>query len=95
MLRVIFANLTKVDASDLALKANVADLKDRVDKIDVEKINITDDLQGKDFVEGSYLYFNQKYKYFEVDNTNHINFCLGNQQGYVMKNLNHLKTKML
>ena len=38
--------------------------------IDVDKINITDQLQGKNFVENSYLYFNQKYEYFEIDKAN-------------------------
>ena len=35
-----FKNLTKVDTSDFALKTNVADIKSRVDDIDVDKINM-------------------------------------------------------
>ena len=50
-----FNNLTKVDTSDFALKVHVADLKDRIDKIDVDKINIIDEIQGKNFVEGIYI----------------------------------------
>ena len=65
-----FKNLTKTDTSDFALKTNVAEIKSRVDNINVNKISIVDELQGKNFVENSYLYFNQKYKYFETDKVN-------------------------
>ena len=66
-----FSNLTgSINTSDFALKINVADLNHRVDKIDVGKINIIDELQGKDFVEDSYLYFKPLYKYFKTSETN-------------------------
>ena len=55
-----FKNLTKVDVSDFALKTNIAEIKDRVDKIDVDKINSIDKLQGKNFVEQNYLDFETK-----------------------------------
>ena len=61
-----FKNVTKVDTSDFALKTNVTEIKKKVDDIDVDKIDFIDELQGKNYVEGSYLYLNQKYKYFEV-----------------------------
>ena len=44
-----FKNLTKVDTSDFLLKTNVAEIKSRVDDIDVNKINIIDEIQGKHF----------------------------------------------
>ena len=64
-----FKSLTKVDTSDFALKTNVAEIKKKVDGIDVAKINSIDELQGKNYIEDSYLYLNQKYKYFEADKT--------------------------
>ena len=64
-----FKSLTKVDTSDFALKPNVAEIKKKVDGIDVAKINSIDELQGKNYIEDSYLYLNQKYKYFEADKT--------------------------
>ena len=65
-----FKNLTKVDTSDFALKANVAEIKSRADDIHVDKIRIIDELQSKNFAGNSYLYFGQKYEYFEVDKAN-------------------------
>ena len=59
----------KVDTSDFALKTNVAEIKKKVDGIDVVKINSIDELQGKNYVEHGYLYVNQKYKYFGADET--------------------------
>ena len=49
------------------MKTNAAEIKKEVDNIDVNKINDIDELQGKNFIEDSYLYLNQKYKYFEAD----------------------------
>ena len=60
-----FKSLTKVDTSDFALKTNVAEIKKTVDDIDIDKINGIDELQGKNYIEDSYLYLNQKYKYFK------------------------------
>ena len=65
-----FKSLTKVDTSDFALKANVVEIKKKVDDIDIDKINCIDELQGKNYVEDSYLYLNQKYQYFEVNKIN-------------------------
>ena len=65
-----FKNVTKVDTSDFALKSNVAEIKKKIDDIDVEKIDFIDELQGKNYIKESYLYLNQKYKYFEEDKTN-------------------------
>ena len=53
-------NVTKVDTSDFALKTNVADIKKKVDDIDVDKIDFIDERQGKNYIENSYLYLNQK-----------------------------------
>ena len=53
--------------SDFALKSNVADLKDRVDKIHVDKINSIDILQGRNLVaDNSYLYFDLAIKYIKT-----------------------------
>ena len=59
-----FKNVTKVDNSNFALKTNVAEIKKKVDDIDIDKINDIDELQGKIFVEDSYLYFKPEYRYF-------------------------------
>ena len=61
-----FKNVTKVDTSDFALKVNVAEIKKKVDSIDVDKIDFIDELQGKKFVEDSYLYFKPEHRYFEI-----------------------------
>ena len=55
-----FKNLTKVDTSD------VAEIKKKVDDIDVDKIDFIDEPQGKNFVEDSYLYFKPEYRYFGI-----------------------------
>ena len=62
-----FKNVTKVGTSSFALKANVTEIKKRVDDTDVAKINSVDELQGKNYVKDSYLYLNQEYEYFGVD----------------------------
>ena len=61
-----FKNATKVDNSDFALKTNVAEIKKKVDDINVDKIDFIDELQGKNFVEDSYLYFKPEYRYFKT-----------------------------
>ena len=61
-----FKNLTKVDTSDFALKTNVAEIKKKVDDINVDKIDFIDEVQEKNVVEDSYLYFKPEYKYFEI-----------------------------
>ena len=35
----------------------------------MDKINFIDELQGKNYVEDSYLYLNKKYEYFETNKT--------------------------
>ena len=61
-----FKNTTKVDTSDFALKTNVAEIKKKVDGIDVDKIDFIDELQDKSYIEDSYLYFKPEYRYFEI-----------------------------
>ena len=64
-------NLTgSIDTSDFALKTNVAEITSRVDDIDVDKINNIDLFPGQNYVEGSYLYFKQRYEYFKIDKVN-------------------------
>ena len=55
-----FKSIKKVDTSDFALKTNAAEIKNKVDGIDVDKIDFIDELQGKNYIEDSYLYLNQK-----------------------------------
>ena len=64
-----FKNVTKVDTSDFALKTNVAKIKKKVDDVDVDKIDFIDELQGKKYIEHSYLYLNQRYKHIKHDKT--------------------------
>ena len=64
-----FKNVTKADTSDFALKTNVAKIKKKVDDTDVDKIDFIDELQGKNYIEGSSLCLNQKDKYFKYDKT--------------------------
>ena len=71
-------NLTKVDISDFALKTNVAEIKSKVDDTDVDKINGID---GLNYVESSYLHFNQRYEYFKVDEGNPHQFLLRKPPG--------------
>ena len=60
-----FKNVTKVDTSDFTLKVNVAEIKKKADDTDVDKIDFIDELQGKNFVEDSYLY-RYEYRYFKI-----------------------------
>ena len=59
-----FKNVTTVDT--FALKTNVAEIKKKVDDIDVDKIDLTDEFQGKNFDVDSYLYFKPEYRYFKT-----------------------------
>ena len=61
-----FKNVTNVDTSDFALKTNVAEIIKKVDDTDVDKIDLIDELQAKNFVEDSYLYFKPEYRYFKT-----------------------------
>ena len=56
-------NMTNVNTSDFTLKINVAEIKKKVDDIDVDKI---DELKGKNYVEESYLYFEDSMKYLTI-----------------------------
>ena len=79
-------NVAKADTSDFTLKTNAAEIKKKVDDIDVGKIDFIDELQGKNYVKDSYFYLNQEYEYFEIDKVNpHKLLFLEN----------HLKSKML
>ena len=61
-----FKNVTKADTSDFALKTNVAEIKKKVDDIDVVKIDFIDELQGKNYIEDSYLHFKPEHRYFDI-----------------------------
>ena len=61
-----FKSLAKVDTSDFALKTNVAEIKKKVDDIDVDKIYFIDELQGKNLFEQNYLLFKSAYKHFKI-----------------------------
>ena len=65
-----FKNVTKVDTSNFALKTNVAEIKNKLGSIDVDKINSIDQLQGKNYVKDCYLYLNQESEYFGIDKFN-------------------------
>ena len=65
-----FKDLTSINTSDFALKTNVAEIKNKVDSIDVDKINSIDELQGKNYVKDCYLCLNQEYEYFGIEKTN-------------------------
>ena len=61
-----FKNVSKVDTSDFPLKTNVAETKKKADGIDVYKIDFVDELEGKNYIEDSYLYFKPEHRYFEI-----------------------------
>ena len=62
-----FKNLTgNVDTSDFALKTNAAKIKKKVDSIGVDEIDFIDELQGKNYVEDSFLYFKPEQRYLET-----------------------------
>ena len=81
-----FKSLTKVDTSDFALKTNVAEIKKKVDNIDVNKINGIDELQGKNLFEQNYLLFKSAYKYFKIvtDSTKNIDYTYSWQSDGLM-----------
>ena len=87
-------NVPKVDTSSLTLKTNVAEIKKRVDNIDVAKINSIHELQRKNYVKGSYLYLNQEYEYFGIDKVNPHKFLSWKSAGISNEKL-EIKTKML
>ena len=53
------------DTSSFALKTNLTDLKTKVNKINLDKINSIDALQGKTLVKKNHFVFEPKYKYFK------------------------------
>ena len=72
-----FKNLTgNVDTFDFALKTYVAEIKKKVDDIDVDKIDLIDELQGKNLFEQNYFLFKSAYKYFKIvtDCTKNIDY---------------------
>ena len=78
-----FENVTKVDTSDFGLKTNVAEIKKKVDDIDVDKIDLVDELQGKNLFEENYLLFKFAYKSFKIvtDSTKNIDYAYYWQMG--------------
>ena len=72
-----FENATKVNTSDFALETNVAEIKKKVDDIDVDKINSIDELQGKKLFEQNYWLLKSAYKYFKTltDSTEDIDYA--------------------
>ena len=86
-----FKNLAKVDTSDFALKTNVAKIKKKVDDFDIDKTNVIDELQGKNYIEDSYLYLNQKYKYFKHDKTDSQNILSWQSAGISNEKLTLIK----
>ena len=73
------------------MKTNVAEIKIKVDYIDIAKINSIDELQGKNYIEDSYLYLNQKYKYFEADKTDTQKFLSWQSAGISNEKLTPIK----
>ena len=55
------------------MKTNVAEIKKKVDDIDVDKINSIDELQGKNHVEDSFLYFKPEQRYLETSKLSKTN----------------------
>ena len=50
------------------MKTNFAEIKKKVDDIDVDKIDLIDELQGKNIFEQNYLLFKCAYKYISTKN---------------------------
>ena len=88
-----FKNVTKVDTSDFALKTNFAEIKSKVNDIDIDKIIVIDELQGKNYVEDSYLHINQKYEYFGIDKVNPHKFFSWKSAGVSNEKLEPPKMK--
>ena len=88
-----FKNVTKVDTSDFALKTNVAEIKKKDDVFDIDKINGIDELQGKNYIEDSYFYLNQKYKYFKHDKTDTQKLFSWQSAGISNEKLTPIKVK--
>ena len=82
-----FKSLTKVDTSDFALKTNVAQIKKKIDNIDIDKINGIDALQGKIMLKTVICILVKNINMSKQ--TILISFCHGDHQEYLMKNLNH------
>ena len=54
MLYKEFKNVTNVNTSDFAFKNNVAEIQKKLDSISLDKL---DELEGKNYIEDSYLHF--------------------------------------
>ena len=78
-----FKNVTKVDTSDFALKTNVAKIKSKVDDIDIDKINGIDE---KIMLKTVICILIKSINILKCQKVMHTNFCLVNQQKYLMKN---------
>ena len=81
-----FKNVTKVDTSDFALKANIAEIKEKVDGIDIAKIKSINELEGKIMLKTVICNLIKNINILKRIKLIHKNFCLGNQQEYLMKN---------
>ena len=57
------------------MKTNVAEIKKKVDGIDVDKIDFIDELQGKNLLEQNYLLFKSAYKYFKIVTDTNIDYA--------------------
>ena len=59
------------------MKTNVAEIIKKVDDIDVDKIDLIDELQGKNLFEQNYLLFKSVHKYFKIvtDSTKNIDYA--------------------
>ena len=80
-----FKSLTKIDTTDFASKTNVTEIKNKIDDIDVDKIDFIDELQGKNYIKVICTLI-KNINILNMIKLIHKNFCLGNQQEYLMKN---------
>ena len=78
--------VTMVDTSDFALKTNVAEIKKKIDDIDIIKINGIDELLEKILLKTVICTLIRNINILKRIKLIHKNFCLGNQQEYLMKN---------
>ena len=88
-----FESLTKVDTSDFALKTNGSEIKKKVDDIDADRIGFIYELQGKNYIEDSYLHLNQKYKCFELSKSDAHKLLSWQSAGISNEKLPQIKDK--
>ena len=73
-----FKNVTRVDTSDFALEVNVAEIKEKLDSISVDKL---DEREAKSYVDDvSYLYFENSVKYYTTHKASDNNTYLTSWQ---------------